>query len=445
MAAKRALNLNDLLKAFKGREENPYFGKEPGQVDFNYKGDPSQLVKQPLASPSFMTKLFAPEYAAEINDINSDYALQRKMVPIVGAERRQQASLDFQQQIDDYGKMVTPAVVAKLKQQLGRDPSQDEIDNAVTMAKAEHGTRLNAGFDVNAALSGEKFRSIGGPQIAAETDVAKMQADKANMADDAELRPGKRLLNKLLLTNATAGATKRHVLGLDAMEAENEAARIGQEGKQRAEYEADAPVREMQRSEYIKGADLREKEKGFRTKQLAATSPLIEAEAAARGRELADAKATSKFNSSIRPQKEALTKKLMEQEWADAAYKLMNTATQYNAMNQGQQEKVIGVGNGGFGVKIGGLLPLFPAPTHTPLVTTNAPLVTTNAPLVTTNAPGAAVTPTTPAAGAKPLVATPNIEGAEDSMWSYPFTGIEFWKRLIRNLDPAYHAGNRSY
>jgi len=64
---------------------------------------------------------------------------------------------------------------------------------------------------------------------------------------------------------------------------------------------------------------------------------------------------------------------------------------------------------------------------------------------VTTNAPGAAVTPTTPAAGAKPLVATPNIEGAEDSMWSYPFTGIEFWKRLIRNLDPAYHAGNRSY
>lgn len=46
-----------------GVKDNPDFGKEPGQVDYRYSGDPNKLVRQPVKA----TNIFAKPGAAKFN------------------------------------------------------------------------------------------------------------------------------------------------------------------------------------------------------------------------------------------------------------------------------------------------------------------------------------------------------------------------------------------
>lgn len=49
-----------------GVAANPEYGKEPGQVDFTYKGDPSELVRQPVVAKNIFAKPYAAQYSADL-------------------------------------------------------------------------------------------------------------------------------------------------------------------------------------------------------------------------------------------------------------------------------------------------------------------------------------------------------------------------------------------
>lgn len=91
---------------------NPAYGKQPGEVDFRYKGDPSVLVGQPLQRPSLMARIFAPEYSRQVAGINQQFQLaplqakqafdiQQSQWPAIDAHnlanQKAQAQQDFMQ------------------------------------------------------------------------------------------------------------------------------------------------------------------------------------------------------------------------------------------------------------------------------------------------------------------------------------------------------------
>lgn len=48
-------------------KENPDYGKDPSQVDYHYKGDPSQLVQNPYLKPSAFASLVNPQLMQDYN------------------------------------------------------------------------------------------------------------------------------------------------------------------------------------------------------------------------------------------------------------------------------------------------------------------------------------------------------------------------------------------